>query len=312
MTRKVIIDTDPGIDDAMAILFALQTPKIDVLGLTTTFGNVNVKQSTINALTLVELAQSDTPVAKGADKPLVMPPREHATFVHGDDGLGNTHNPQPKGQPISLDAAEFIVEQIKAHPHEVTLIALGPLGNLAKALALEPKIAEWVDEVIIMGGAAFTLGNLSPVAEANILNDPDAAEQVFNAPWTVTMIGLDVTHKVMLTNAHLNAIHERNPRLGSFLYDISQHYINFYSQQHHIEGCYFHDASTIAYALDPTLFKIQRATVRVVTEGIAIGQTIVSPAGFSYPTPGWTDRPLHNICVEVASDRLLHLFVNTF
>ncbi|MFM2484285.1 nucleoside hydrolase [Celerinatantimonas yamalensis] len=311
MARKLIIDTDPGVDDAMAILFAMQSPQLDVIGLTTTFGNVCVERATENALILAELGNSTAPVAQGVSVPLQMPPKPHAEAVHGDDGLGNIHWPASQRKPLSLSAAEFIIEQVRTNPGQVTLIALGPLGNLAQALTLDPQIADLVDEVILMGGAAQTFGNMSPVAEANIFNDPHAADQVFTAPWKVTMIGLDVTHQVLLTNTRLMRIQQNNPKIGDFLYRSAQFYIDFYRNLHGVDGCYFHDASTIAYALDPSLFKVEPAAIRVACEGIASGQTIVCPKGMSFPEPHWDNLPLVDVCMQVDSERMLDLFEQT-
>lgn len=308
MTRKIIIDTDPGIDDAMAILFAFQCSELEVLGLTTTYGNVPVEISTKNAITLTEIAGVNVPVAQGVDVPSVIAPRPFPDFVHGKDGFGDINYPDPKGSAHALSAAEFIIEQVKAYPGEVTIVALGPLGNLGKALELAPEIADLVDEVVLMGGAAKEYGNVSPVAEANIINDPHAADKVFTAPWQVTMIGLDVTHQVCLGNDVLERIRAKNPSQGSFLYDCAQFYINFYSDRFNMDGCYFHDASTIAYVLDPSIFEVELGAVRVACEGIAMGQTIFRPEGVSYPEPHWDNMPVTQVCMEVDGERMLKLF----
>ena len=311
MTRKIIIDTDPGIDDAMAIFFAYKAKGIEVLGLTTTFGNVPVEKATENALTLNEVAGVSVPVAKGVALPLEREPLPHPDFVHGKDGFGNIDWPASTNQPVAESAAEFIVNTVKAHPGEVTIVALGPLGNLATALELDPEIAGLVDEVVLMGGAHLEYGNVTPVAEANIINDPDAADIVFTANWQVTMIGLDVTHQVLLDNERLARIKQANPVEGDFLMQAAQHYINFYGETFGVEGCYFHDASTIAYVLQPELFGLELGTVRVACEGIAIGQTIVAPEGKIFPAEAWKSIPTSQICMEVDSEKLLALFEET-
>lgn len=311
MTRKIIIDTDPGIDDAMAIFFAFRSPELDVLGLTTTFGNVPVKKATENALILTELAGVDVPVAEGIAEPLVIDPRPHPDFVHGVDGFGNIHWPAPKGQAIDKSAAQFIVDTVRANPGEVTLIALGPLGNLALALELDPDIQDLVDEVILMGGAAFEYGNVSPVAEANIINDPHAADKVFTANWQVTMIGLDVTHQVLLENSLLERIKDAGHQHGEFLYQAAQHYIKFYHGAFGIDGCFFHDASTIAFAIAPDIFGVELGAIRVATEGVAIGQTIMAPQGRQFAEPHWDGVPMTQVCLEVDGERLLKLFEQT-
>ncbi|TBR44858.1 nucleoside hydrolase [Marinomonas agarivorans] len=311
MARKIIIDTDPGIDDAMAILFAYKAKEIDVLGLTTTFGNVPVVKATENALILNAVAGVDVPVAQGVDKPLQTPPRPHPDFVHGKDGFGNINWPATQNKPLDISAAQFIVDTVRRYPGEVTLVALGPLGNLAKALELDPEVADLVDEVVLMGGAHIEYGNVSPVAEANIINDPHAADKVFTANWQVTMIGLDVTHQVLLDNKVLERIKQANPVDGDFLYQAAQHYINFYSEKFGVEGCYFHDASTIAYILEPGLFGVELGSVRVACEGVAIGQTIVAPASMSFPEPAWDNVPHTQVCMEVDDQALLALFETT-
>ncbi|WP_369920912.1 nucleoside hydrolase [Marinomonas polaris] len=311
MARKIIIDTDPGIDDAMAIFFAFQAPQLDVLGLTTTFGNVSVDLATQNAITLTEIAKVNVPVAKGVAVPSKIAPRPHPDFVHGADGFGNINWPAPKGKAIEKSAAQFIVDTVREFPGEVTIIALGPLGNLAKALELDPEVANLVDEVVLMGGTAIEYGNVSPVAEANIMNDPHAADLVFTAAWQVTMIGLDVTHQVLLDNSVLERIKKANPTEGGFLYDCAQHYINFYSSRFDMDGCYFHDASTIAYVMDPSIFGVELGAVRVACEGIGIGQTIFAPQGMSFPEPHWNDVPMTQVCMEVDSEKLLTLFETT-
>ncbi|QUX95103.1 nucleoside hydrolase [Marinomonas sp. CT5] len=308
MARKIIIDTDPGIDDAMAIFFAFQAPQLEVLGLTTTFGNVSVDLATQNAIRLTEIAKVNVPVAKGVAVPSEIAPRPHPDFVHGADGFGNINWPEPQGKAIEKSAAQFIVDTVRQYPGEVTIIALGPLGNLAKALELDPEVANLVDEVVLMGGTAIEYGNVSPVAEANIMNDPHAADKVFTAAWQVTMIGLDVTHQVLLDNTVLERIKQANPTEGTFLYDCAQHYINFYSSRFDMDGCYFHDASTIAYILDPSIFGVELGAVRVTCDGIGIGQTIFAPQGMTFPEPHWNDVPMTQVCMEVDSDRLLALF----
>lgn len=311
MSRQIIIDTDPGIDDAMAILFAFKASALTVLGLTTVFGNVSVAQSTRNALSLVELAGVPVPVAEGAATPLQMPARSHPDFVHGKDGFGNIGWPAPRGEADSRSAAQFIVDQVRAAPGKVTLIALGPLTNLALALELDPGIAPLVEEVVMMGGTVHTTGNVSPVAEANIINDPHAADAVFGAAWPVTMIGLDVTHQVLLKAAVLERIQQANPDQGDFLSQAAQCYFNFYRGAMGIDGCFFHDAATIAYALEPSLFGCRHGAIRVATEGLAIGQTMMAPEGRQFAEPGWEDRPMVKVALEVDDVRVLSLLEQT-
>lgn len=309
--HKIILDTDPGIDDAMAIFTAFAHPEIDLLGLTTTFGNVSVEQATTNALQLVEMAGVDVPVAKGVATPWVKPLADFPDFVHGKDGFGNLNLPAPAGQPVAQSAAEFIVEQVMSQPGEVTLVAVGPLGNLATALKLEPQIAVKVKQVVIMGGVIAADGNVSPVAEANILSDPHAADKVMAADWEVVIVGLDVTHQVVLSNALFDQIRDENPKVGSFMHQAAQFYIKFYSSVRDIDGCYGHDVSAVAYVVDPQIFGTETGSVCVATDGVAIGQTIMSRFGIPYPLPFWQDRPQHKACMSVDDQKLVSLFRDT-
>jgi inosine-uridine nucleoside N-ribohydrolase len=207
--KRLIIDTDPGVDDAMAILFALQSPEIQLEALTTVFGNGGVKQTTANALRVLELAQRpDIPVVPGATTPLLRPYRGQGYRVHGRDGLGDTNLPLPRTHAQARRAAEYLISRIMDEPGQLTLVAVGPLTNLALAVRLEADIAQNVQEVVIMGGAATVPGNASPLAEANIHNDPEAAKIVFHAGWPLTMVGLDVTCKTIMTSAYLARLRE--------------------------------------------------------------------------------------------------------
>lgn len=312
MTRKIIIDTDPGIDDAMAIMLALKSPSLDVLALTTTFGNVAVDLATKNALTLLELAGSDIPVAQGVAVPLVAAALSPPDFVHGSDGFGNIDWPASTRQADPRSAAQLIVDMVHQYPNEVSLVALGPLGNLAKALELDPSIASLVDEVILMGGAAEEKGNVTPVAEANIINDPHAAEIVFGADWSVTMVGLDVTHQVLMDNELLTYIRDNNGECGDFLYQATQFYFDFYKKTFGIEGCFVHDASTIVYAVAPDIFTTEPRVIRVAVDGVGIGQTITAKPEQKFALDFWENKPTTNVCMKVDDKRLLTMIKQTF
>jgi len=309
MTKKIIIDTDPGVDDTMAILFAFNSPEVEVVGLTTIFGNVQVDLTTQNALRLAELGgRPQLPVAKGAAKPLVLPLEGVGDFVHGADGLGNTNQPPPQGQPLNMSAAQFIVETVMANPGQITLVPVGPLTNLALALALEPRLAQNVAEVVLMGGAAATGGNVSPAAEANIYNDPHAADLVFTAGWPITMVGLDVTTKAVMTEEYLRSLKASGSKFAEFIYNISRFYQDFHNQFYGSTDLHTHDPSAVAYVIDPTLFTTQQGAVRVVTDGIARGQTLMDRYGqWEEPSP-WANQPVTNVCLDVEVDRLLALY----
>jgi len=309
--RKVILDVDPGIDDAMAILFALRSPALEVVGITTVFGNADIEIGTANALRLVELAGRSVPVARGAAHPLVLPKSPSPDFVHGADGLGNIGAPPPTGKTVDASAAEFIAATARRYPGEVTLVAVGRLTNLALAIALEPRLPKLVREVVLMGGAAWTSGNVTPVAEANIWGDPHAADIVFGAPWKVTMVGLDVTTRVRLTDERLQRMAANDRRVGEFVYRISRFYKQFHDSTGVTGGFYVHDPSAVAYAIDPSLFSTEQARVRVATDGIALGQTIAASGDVPDRWEAWRGRPLVTICRGVDGDRLLRLFETT-
>lgn len=311
MTKKIVVDTDPGIDDAMAILFALASPALEVLGLTTIYGNVLTDMATRNALHLLEFAgRTNIPVVQGAAQPLHVRYHGAASFVHGDDGLGNTNQPLPSLTPHTQSAAQFIVETIMANPGEVTLVPVGPLTNIALALLLEPRIVQHVAEVVIMGGAATVNGNVNPAAEANIYNDPHAADLVLTADWPVTMVGLDVTTKVLMDDAYLAGLCTTGGRTARYIRDICHFYLAFHQQVHNVYAAHTHDPSAIAYLLDPTLFQTIRGPIRVVTEGIGRGQTLMDRRGYwSRPNEWSVHRPV-NVCVDVDADRLLALYAD--
>ena len=308
MPEKIIIDTDPGIDDAMAIFFAMSSPELELVGLTTTFGNVSVEMATANALRLLEMTGQSIPVASGVSTPLVQEPLPYPDFVHGADGFGNLNLPEPKGKAINESAAEFIVNTVLDNPNQITLIAIGPLGNLAKALELEPRIAKLTKKVVIMGGTVLESGNVSPVAEANIYNDPHAADIVFSADWHVHMIGLDVTHKVTLMDDLQQRIRDKNSVFGEFLYQAGRFYADFYKSSRGAEGCYMHDASAIAYAINPELFKTVEGPIRVATEGFAKGQTILKRSDYTYPENHWENVTHSSACMEVDEAGVLALY----
>jgi purine nucleosidase len=307
--RKVIIDCDPGIDDATAIILALQSSRFDIVGITTVFGNASLEQGTKNALRVVELSGKPIPVYKGAGKPLSVPLAPPPDFVHGKDGLGDTHQPEPTTSAQEKPAVQFLVDIAKQYPRQITILAVGRLTNLAEAIKLDSNFVRNVKEVILMGGSLHAAGNVTPVAEANVSGDPHAADIVFTASWKVTMIGLDVTQKVKLNDDILKRIKNKNSRYGSFLYSITRFYLNFHKNVNHIEGgFYVHDPSAVMYLIDSTIFKVKRGPVRVVTEGIAIGQTIMPAYDYQLELPAWKDKPFVSAAVDVDVRRFLQKF----
>ena len=315
---KVIFDTDPGVDDAMALYFALAHPGIEVRGITTTFGNVSVAQAACNALYLTSLAGQNIPVTQGVATPWVKPAEPPPVQVHGADGLGNLAQRQPVRATLDpRPSAQFIVDQARAAPGELTLVAVGPLGNLSLALMLEPRLPALLREVILMGGSISEPGNVSPVAEANIWNDPHAADRVFSAGFKLTMVGLDVTHRVILPLSLFRQIaeHQRHPATDTLRHAVS-FYADFYSGVHPevaaIHGCFGHDVLAFIYLVNPELFTLEAGRIRVATDGLAQGQTLMSRQAADYPQAGWGPaQPLTQVCMQVQAQACVRLLEQT-
>lgn len=314
MPLPILLDTDPGIDDAMALLFALASSELELLAVTTVFGNAAVEQTTRNALRVLEVGgRADIPVAAGAGRPLVRPHRASNPAIHGEDGLGGAFvgAPPPVGRALEIAGPRLIAQTVLARPGEITLVAVGPLTNLALAVRLEPRLVGSVRRVIIMGGAAFRLGNASPVAESNIHDDPEAAAIVFSAGWPLVMVGLDVTLRVVMREAYLAELATAGTPQSDFIARLLPVYQRFYRQRFAVdhdvwpyreEGLPTHDPSAIAYAINPELFRTKRLPIWVETDGRCAGQTIPDPHRF------WGDGPEVEVCQEVDAPRLLALF----
>lgn len=318
MSYKVIFDTDPGIDDAMALYFALAHPEIEIVGITTTFGNVTVTQATENALYLTRLTGYEIPVAEGGSHPLIKAAGEPPGFIHGDDGLGNL----PSREEVSaskekISAAEFIVKMARQHPGEITIVAVGPFINLGLALKMEPELPKLIKQVVLMAGTVIEPGNVSPVAEANVWNDPHSADLVFTAGWNLAMVGLDVTHRVVLESSYFAQLakhHQQHLALTTL-----QHAVNFYCDFHLKarpelgHACYGHDILAFVYLVAPELFKTQAGRVRVQLDGMANGQTMMDRlhGSLPYAQSGWeAHHPETLVCLEVDTEKCLALIKN--
>ncbi|MEV4076527.1 nucleoside hydrolase [Nonomuraea fuscirosea] len=260
--KKIVVDCDPGIDDALALaLVAGCSDSLDLVGVTTVGGNVDLELTTANALALREFLRLDeAPVTPGSAGALLRH-TVRATHVHGVTGLGDVVLPAPERGPADGHAVDYLVETLRAAPGEITLVAVGPLTNLALAVRREPRIVEWARDLVIMGGS-YTRGNHNPAAEFNMLADPEAAAIVFEAGWTVTMLGLDVT----LTAAVTSAVLERLRPLGR-LSDLLVPAAQSYGVVTEVSGPAIHDACAVAYVVDPSLFTCVPAVVNVETMG---------------------------------------------
>jgi purine nucleosidase len=316
--RPVIIDTDPGTDDAMAILLALNSPELDVKAMTVVPGNVTAPQALRNTLGLVRLAgRCDIPVAAGAVRPMAQR-LITAEFVHGEDGMGNIALPEPACEVDGRFGPDLIIEMVHAMPGEITLIPIGPLTNIALAVLKDPSIVPLVKEVFVMGGS-ITEGNVNAVAEANIYNDPEAAQIVFHAGWKVTMIGLDVTHKTNFDKSHLERLAagsgpqvEFSKRVMGFLIELAAKF--------GAEGTPMHDPLALGVAIDPSFVRTGFMRIDVETKGeFTRGQTVGNrynmvernePVGDRLMMTGIDAvKPNTHVAVEVDAERFLTFFI---
>jgi inosine-uridine nucleoside N-ribohydrolase len=253
MPTPLIIDTDTGVDDAMGVVYGLLTPALDVLALTTVFGNVDVEKTTRNTLAIAEqIGVPSVPVARGAHKGLLGVPRFNPG-IHGDDGVGNANFPPPRAAALDEHAAQTIIRVARERPGEVVLAPIGPLTNLALAAMLDPELPRLVRGVVWMGGVVTTPGNVTPVAEADADHDPEAAQIVLEADWPVTMVGLDVTDDVCLEEADLERLRAADTPAARYVAAISPFYMRFYETVLGRFACAMHSALAVAIAADPTL-----------------------------------------------------------
>lgn len=273
--QKIILDTDPGADDALAILLALNSPELDVQALTVVAGNVVVGQGVENALKLVSVAgRCDVPVARGAARPLAQK-LTTAEFFHGQNGLGDVQLPAPRCRADARSASDLIVELVRKYPHEITLVPVGPLTNLALALAKDPAIVPLVKEVVLMGGS-ISGGNVTAVAEANIHNDPEAARAVFEAGWPLTMVGLDVTHRTLFTRADLERLARTSGPQNDCAVNVLTFLVNL-AEKLGSTGTPMHDPLAVGAVIDRTFITTQEMRVDIETRGeFTRGQTVAN------------------------------------
>ncbi|EMS58664.1 hypothetical protein TRIUR3_01534 [Triticum urartu] len=262
---KLIIDTDPGIDDSVAIMMAFQAPGVEVLGLTTIFGNCTTAYATRNALILARKILFDWLGSGG--KPQV------ADFVHGSDGLGNVSVPEPTTKKAEQTAAEFLVDKVSQFPGEVSVLALGPLTNLALAIKMDPSFVSKVKKIVVLGGAFFAAGNATPSAEANIHSDPEAADMVFTSGADIAVVGLNITTQVSFTEADLSELRRSGGKQAQFLCDICKFYSDWHLHSYGDPAVFLHDPVSLAALVRPELFTFRKGVVRVETQGICRGHT---------------------------------------
>ncbi|WP_170398464.1 nucleoside hydrolase [Ruegeria arenilitoris] len=294
---KLIIDTDPGIDDAMAIAYAAAAPEIDLIGLTTVFGNTHVHQSSRNARFLLNKLGLAAPVAEGAAFAMGQSRHAPSEHVHGPEGFGDITDIPEIGANHDMSAAEYLVDMARRHKGEVVVCAVGPLTNIALAMQLDPEFSRNISRLVVMGGAVYCPGNVNPHAEANIYHDARAADIVFATPPETVLVGLDVTLKTLYETADFEALAERSRDMGGFLRDISRFYLKFYKEVGGLEGCGLHDSTAVIACTHEPMFEMVEIGLSVVTEGPEIGATRPDPS-----------RPSVRVCRNVDGAGVVHLF----
>ncbi len=276
--EHVILDVDTGIDDALAIAYAVHSYELNVLGITTGFGNVSQKEATRNTLQVLDVLDADDniPVIPGANDPISgQHIKEKSTRIHGEDGLGNSGLPLSKRIPFSSEAADFIIEKMEEYPGQITVIAVGPQTNMALAIQKKPEIVRLAKRVVIMGGAVTVPGNVTPNAEANIYADPEAASIVFESGVPVTLVGLDVTMQTLLRVEDVQQWGDVKSDYSDFLQTICNFYMDAYHQfDPELGGCALHDPLAVGVVINPSFVKTTPMHVGVnVERGDALGNT---------------------------------------
>jgi inosine-uridine nucleoside N-ribohydrolase len=302
MTIPILVDCDPGHDDAMALLLALASPEVELLGVTTVAGNQTLEKTTANALKVLEFVdRGDVPVAVGAPRPLVREPFV-AAYVHGESGLEGPELPPPIGTPVGEHAVDFLAARILESERRVTLVPTGPLTNVALLLARYPETAGRLERVVLMGGA-IAEGNVTPAAEFNIWADPEAGARVFASGLDVTMIGLDVTHKALMTAAHADRL-RASGRTGRMVAELFDFFHRYHAEAYGFEGSPIHDAVAVAHVFRPELVETAERHVAVECGSeLCRGRTVVDL---------WrrtANEPNAHVGVDIDGDAFVELLV---
>jgi inosine-uridine nucleoside N-ribohydrolase len=295
---KILLDCDPGHDDAIALLLALASPEVELLGVTTVAGNQTLEKTTANAIRLLEFVdRADIPVAAGADRPLVRP-QYVASYVHGETGLDGPELPPPSGRPLDRHAVDFLADQIRAADGAVTLVPTGPLTNVALLLALHPDARP--ERIVLMGGA-IAEGNVTPAAEFNIWADPEAAARVFASGIDTTMVGLDVTHKALFTPAYVQRL---NGRVGGMVAALLEFYGHFHKEVYDFDGSPIHDAVAVAHVIRDDLVRTEHLNTEIDVESeLCRGRTVVDVWRRSGRDPN------SHVAVDIDAEGFLELLV---
>jgi inosine-uridine nucleoside N-ribohydrolase len=303
VTTPVLIDCDPGHDDAMALLLALASPELELLGVTTVHGNQTLAKTTANALRVLEFAgRGDVPVAAGADRPLLREPKVAAS-VHGETGLDGPDLPAPAGSPSSVHAIDFLADRLHSAGRPVTLIPTGPLTNVALLLVRHPDVVDDIERIVLMGGA-IAEGNSTPAAEFNIWVDPEAAARVFASGLDVTMVGLDVTHRALMTEAHAERLRAAG-RVGAMVAELWAFYHRYHARVYEFPGTPVHDALAVAHVIRGDLLRTEHRNVEIdCASELCRGRTVADMWQISGREPNC------HVAVEVDADGFLDLLVD--
>jgi pyrimidine-specific ribonucleoside hydrolase len=274
VTTPVLIDCDPGHDDAMALLLALASPELELLGVTTVHGNQTLEKTTANALRVLEFAgRGDVPVAAGADRPLLREGRVAAS-VHGESGLDGPDLPPPQGAPVSAHAVDFLADRLRSSGRPVTLVPTAPLTNIALLLARHPDVAADIERIVLMGGA-IAEGNITPAAEFNIWVAPEAAARVFASGIDLTMVGLDVTHRALMTPEHAERLRAAG-RVGTMVAELWAFYHRYHARVYDFPGTPVHDALALAHVFRGDLLRTELRNVEIdCASELCRGRTVV-------------------------------------
>jgi len=294
----ILLDCDPGHDDAIALLLALASPEVKLLGVTTVAGNQTLDKTTANAIRVLEfVGRGDVPVAAGADRPLVRP-QYVASYVHGETGLDGPDLPAAQAEPLDRHAVDFLADQVRAHDGGVTLVPTGPLTNVALLLALHPDARP--ERIVLMGGA-IAEGNVTPAAEFNIWADPEAAARVFAGGIDLTMVGLDVTHRALFTSAHAGRL---AGRVGRMVAELLEFYGHFHKEVYGFDGSPIHDAVAVAHVIRDDLVKTEHLNTEIDIESeLCRGRTVVDVWRRSGREPN------SHVSVDIDADGFLDLLI---